>query len=73
MKDNIMDSLATRLSELMQFESLSISNLARRVNIPSTTINCWLNKTRLPKVDAVVKLADYFNVSTDCFLGRIDI
>ena len=73
MKDNIMDSLAARLSELMQFESLSISNLARLVNIPSTTMNCCLNKARLPKVDAVVKLADYFNVSTDCLLGRIDI
>ena len=72
-KGDIIDIFVIRLHELMRLESLSIADLSRRVNIPRTTINCWLIKTRLPKVDAIVRLADYFNVSTDYLLGRDDI
>lgn len=68
-----MNVFVDRLRELMEFKSLNIVQLAKNVNIPRSTISCWLLKTRLPKIDAVVQLADYFNVTTDYLLGREDI
>ncbi len=81
MKDNIFDLnkkdiltiFANRLKELMNFQSLSISQLSQKINIPKSTINCWLLKIRSPQIDSLVAIADYFGVTTDYLLGREDI
>lgn len=81
MKDNIFDLnkkdilkiFANRLKELMNFQSLSIAQLSQKINIPKSTINCWLLKIRSPQIDSLVAIADYFGVTTDYLLGREDI
>ena len=68
MKDNIFDLnkkdiltiIANRLKELMNFQSLSIAQLSQKINIPKSTINCWLLKIRSPQIDSLVAIADYF-------------
>ena len=81
MKDNIFDLnkkdiltiFANRLKELMNFQSLSIAQLSQKINIPKSTINCWLLKILSPQIDSLVAIADYFGVTTDYLLGREDI
>ena len=81
MKDNIFDLnkkdiltiFANRLKELMNFQSLSIAQLSQKINLPKSTINCWLLKIRSPQIDSLVAIADYFGVTTDYLLGREDI
>lgn len=81
MKDNIFDLnkkdiliiFANRLKELMNFQSLSIAQLSQKINIPKSTINCWLLKIRSPQIDSLVAIAEYFGVTTDYLLGREDI
>jgi len=47
--------------------NMSIYRLSREVDIEHTTIRTWNSK--IPRADAVVKVAKYFNVSADYLLG----
>lgn len=73
MRKDILTIFANRLKELMNFQSLSIAQLSQKINIPKSTINCWLLKIRSPQIDSLVAIADYFGVTTDYLLGREDI
>lgn len=44
--------------------------LSNEVDIPASTINCWFKRGTKPTYIQIIKLADYFEVSTDYLLGR---
>lgn len=69
---DIKDIFAERLMDLMEEKSLNSVQLSKLVNIPRTSISNWLNKKRLVQVDALIKFAQFFNVTTDFLLGRED-
>ena len=68
--NEIQKIFAERLRDLMsEKEFKNISDFARKINIPSRSINGWLICARTVKVDSLVRIAEFFNVSTDYLLG----
>lgn len=70
--NEIKDIFAERLADLMQDKNLNSVQLSKLVSIPRTSISNWLNKKRLVQVDALIKFAQFFEVTTDYLLGRED-
>lgn len=64
--------LQKRLRALMEGRGLSGLMLSDATDIPAATINRYLNGNRVPKIDNMMTLADYFGVSVDYLIGRQD-
>ena len=67
-----MVSFSSRLKELRKEKGLSQKALAEAVGMSDTGIQNYELETRTPSATVVIKLADYFDVSTDYLLGRTD-
>jgi transcriptional regulator with XRE-family HTH domain len=61
------------LRELRKRYNLTIEELALNLDSNYSTVAMWENKNRHPDYDMLVKIADYFNVTTDMLLGRVDM
>ena len=61
-----------RLSELRKARGITQQRVAVDLGMEQTSISAYEAGKYLPTVDALVKLADYFNVSTDYLLGLTD-
>ncbi len=61
---------AKNLRELMG--DMSVTELARRVNIPQQTISRYLLCQREITLSNLCKIADYFGESIDFLIGRKD-
>lgn len=59
-----------RLTELLDEHNISRRQLSIESGIPNTTINNWFNRSSLPTLDIVERLADYFQCSIDYLSGR---
>jgi repressor LexA len=62
----------SRLKDLRKEKNLRQKDLATDLGVARTTIANYEQGTRFPDKDVLNKLANYFNVSTDYLLGRID-
>lgn len=61
-----------RLKELRQAKGLSQMQLARELNLSQSAVAKWeLGKTE-PTASAIIKVAKYFNETTDFMLGMDD-
>ncbi len=58
-----------RLEELLEEQGITKYKLSRDLNLSNSTIWNWQNGCQ-PTADKLIKLADYFEVSTDYLLGR---
>lgn len=67
-----MANFSERVKELRLQKKLTIRDLAREISIDHTAISKWENAINTAPQDMVLKLAEYFNVSTDYLLGRTD-
>lgn len=61
-----------RLKELRQLRGLTQKDFAQEFNISSGTIGNWESGARLPDYATLIKIAKYFNVTTDYLLGLTD-
>ena len=62
-----------RLKELIELKNNgSQKNLSLATAIPTSTINCWFTKDIKPTYVQIIKLAQYFGVTTDYLLGLED-
>ena len=59
-----------RLKELRKARNISQLKLAMDLNMNQNTISRYENLEREADYKTLVKLADYFDVSIDCLLGR---
>ncbi len=59
-----------RLLELRKANGLTQKQLASAVNLSEVGIQNYERRTRKPAYDALVSLADFFNVSFDYLVGR---
>ena len=64
--------LSERLDELMFENSIDAITLGKQIGVSKMTIYRYLSKKRMPKIDIIIKLADYFNCSLDFFIGLSD-
>lgn len=61
-----------RLKQLRQSRNLTQAELATQLNVSQGTIGNWESGKRTPDIEMVVRLAQYFNISTDYLLGKSD-
>ena len=64
--------LNKRIKELRLSHGLNQVNFAKKLSVTKQTVSNWENNNIQPSVDMLVKIADYFSVSTDYLLGRDD-
>lgn len=61
-----------RIKELREERGLSLMALAKEIGVSDTAICKWENQIAEPKLSSIVRLADFFNCSTDYLTGRSD-
>ncbi|HBG6671198.1 TPA: helix-turn-helix transcriptional regulator [Clostridioides difficile] len=62
--------IGERLKELRIKNNLKQSDLARILNVTQGAVGMYENDKRTPSPELIVKLAEYFNVTTDYLLGH---
>ena len=70
MKNNFFGE---KLKELRIEQGLSQRKLGEILGVCNQTVSFWETGSREPDLDAIVKIADFFDVSVDFLLGRIDV
>ncbi len=65
-------NLSTLLKELRTDKGLTQSQLAEILGNTQDSISLWEKGKRLPDTQFILKLADFFEVTTDYLLGRSD-
>lgn len=68
-----MEKFAKRLKEIRKEWNLSQKNLAENLGYARTTIANYEQNTRVPSLETISEIADYFNVSLDYLFGRTKI
>ncbi len=64
-----MNKFGERLKELRKELGLSQDQLAKKVGLTHTAIGLWELNKRVPNLDAVIVLAQFFKVSLDYIAG----
>ena len=64
--------LNERLKKLRLQNGVTQKAIAEGIGVTSVSVQRFEYGTAKPKLDTVIKLADFFNVSTDYLLGRSD-
>lgn len=67
-----MDRFPQRLSQLMNENGISQYALSKAINVTRQSIAQYMDGKTQPNADKICAIADYFNVSTDYLLGRVD-
>jgi transcriptional regulator with XRE-family HTH domain len=66
---NYQDIFASRLSSLISSAGMSPKDFIVDSGIPDATIYRYLESDRVPKIDDIIRIAVYFDVSVDWLLG----
>ena len=66
-------TLGERIKVLQEEREISNKTIARLLHVADNTVSGYVNDKSEMTFDALVKLADLFQVSTDYLLGRTDI
>lgn len=61
------------LNNLMQQKGITQLNLSMEIGVSQETISAYLNGKAKPSVFTLIKIADYFNTTTDYLLDRTNI
>ncbi len=67
-----LSNFAERLAELLFENELSVPKFAKEIDCARSTINSYLNAQKMPVLDMVVRMSDYFQCTTDFLLGLTD-
>ena len=59
--------------KLLQERNISAYKLSADIGFPQSTISYWKNGKKTPSAENLIIIADYFDVSVDYLLGRIDL
>lgn len=63
---------STRVKELREKAGLSMDQLAKQLGVTKSRVNMWENNGTVPRMNILIELAKYFNVTTDYLLGNDD-
>lgn len=58
-----------QLRNLLEQEGITQKQLAEELNISATTLNGYVKNRRQPDANTVIRLASYFNTTTDYIYG----
>ena len=63
---------STRIRDLRKKSGLSMEQLAKELGITKSRVNMWENNGTVPRMNTLLELAKFFDVSTDYLLGNDD-
>lgn len=63
-------NIGERIAQLRKSRSMSQFQLAKMLNIATSTLGMYETNKRKPNMEMLEKLADFFGVSVDFLLGR---
>lgn len=63
-------TIGERIAQLRKSRSMSQFQLAKTLNIATSTLGMYETNKRKPNMEMLEKLADFFGVSIDYLLGR---
>lgn len=66
------NKFAERLKELREERGYSQNQLAKATGLTQVSISLWESKERMPNIEAIIMLADFFKVTTDYIIGVTD-
>ena len=61
---------STRIKELRGKAGLSMDQMAKRLGVTKSRINMWENNGTVPRMNVLIELSKFFNVTTDYLLGN---
>lgn len=67
-----MDNFPERLRQLRERQHKSRLVVSELCGLPSDAVRRYERGEAKPSMDALIKLADYFEVSVDYLIGRVD-
>lgn len=67
-----MKIFAQRLLELRKEKGISQAELAKQLQVSYSVVCYWETDRSEPTAPNLVKVADYFDVTVDYLLGRVD-
>ena len=68
----IIRMFGDNLSLLRKEKNMEQMLLAKVLGVSQQTISRWENNVVEPDIKSLIKIADYFDVTTDYLLGRVD-
>ena len=68
----IIRMFGDNLSSLRKEKNMEQKALAKVLGVSQQTISRWENNVVEPDIKSLIKIADYFDVTTDYLLGRVD-
>lgn len=68
-KGTVKPVFSIRLAELRKRRSINQTQLAEQIEMSHSTVASWETGTRDPNTSMILKLASFFNVSTDYLIG----
>jgi len=69
---NTREIFSIRLKQLREARGLGIRELARGIGCNHSLISLYESQKREPTISILRKISDYFNVSADYLIGKID-
>lgn len=73
MFNTLSKSIGIRINELLAIKDIKQKELAQELGVTDNTISYYVSGKRLPKIEHLIAIADFFDVSVDYFLGRTDV
>lgn len=67
-----MNKFAERLKELREDKNLTQYELAKQTGISSACINRWEKNLRVPNIDSIIVLCQFFGCSAGFLIGLED-
>lgn len=67
-----MNKFAERLKELREYHNLTQYELSKKVGISTACINRCQKSLRVPNIDSIITLCQYFGCSADYIIGLED-
>lgn len=71
-EDTIKKTFMSNLNRLLQARGVTQAELAAYMQVSSTTVNNWVKGYKVPRMDKVDRLCDYFKVSRGALLEPFD-
>ena len=62
--------LKHRLREMRLLKGYTQENIAKDLNVSQGTYNNWETGRRIPELQTILKIADYYNIELDYLFGR---
>ena len=61
-----------RIEQLMRENNVSAYKLSKETGMAQSTLSSWKNQNKIPRVDLLQKIADFFGVEIGYLTGKLD-